>query len=293
MKLIEKEGKNVKKKILSLALLLVVIISATGCGNNSKLDDIVNKINNCKSVKDYKEYDYDIKATSSKDTLTITSKTEDKESKVEFKLDGDVLSNEKLSTNDLMAALLVINGVGQTYGYNDGELSQNINTFTDEFKNYTLDKEGLELVINDEKVSLKINISKKVPLIDMNKFYLKENELDMISQLIKDKETGNQNGKIGNIGYDIFVGEDESTIQIGQDGKLSDSAYKSIITALEIMYGEDTAKEFQELYPKFVDDKKEVGAFTIEKDYKIEDKDNSVFKDTEVVLVTINNKKVK
>ena len=282
-----------KKKILSLVLLLVLVIGVTGCGSNSKLDDIAKKINECESVKNYKEYGYNIKATTAKDTLTITSKIEDKESKVEFKLDGDVLSNEKLSTDDLIATLLVINGVGQTYGYKDGELSQNINTFTDEFENYTLDKEGLELTIIDEKVSLKINISKKVPLIDMNKFYLKADDLDMISQLIKDKETGNQNGKIGNIGYDIFVGDDESTIQIGQDGKLSDSAYKSILTALEVMYGEDTAKKFQELYPEFVEGKKTVGAFTIEKDYKVENQDDSVFKDTEVVLVTINNKKIK
>ncbi len=282
-----------KKRILSLVVLLVLIIGVTGCGSNSKLDDIAKKINDCKSVKNYKEYGYDIKVTTSKDTLTIISKMEDEESKVEFKLDGDVLSNENLSMNDLMAALLVINGVGQTYGYKDGELSQNINTFTDEFKNYTLAKEGLELVINNEKVSLKMNISKKIPLIDINKFYLKPADLDMISQLIKDKETGNQNGKIGNIGYNIFVGDDESTIQIGQDEKLSDSAYKSILTALEVMYGEDTAKKFQELYPKFVEGKKTVGAFTIEKDYKVENQDDSVFKDTEVVLVTINNKKVK
>lgn len=281
------------KKILSFVLLLVLFIGITGCGSNSKLDTIAKKINECESVKNYKEYGYDIKATTTKDTLTITSKTEQNKSKVEFKLDGDVLRNEKLSTNDLIATLLLINGVGQTYGYKDGELSQNINTFTDEFKNYTLDKEGLELAITDEKVSLKINITKKVPLIDMNKFYLKADDLDMISQFIKDKKTGNQSGKLGNIGYDIFIGDDESTIQIGQEKNLSDSAYKSILTALEVMYGEETVKNFQELYPEFVEGKKTVGAFTIEKDYKVEDKENSVFNDTEVVLVTINNKQVK
>ena len=215
---------------------------------------------------------------------------EDENSKVEFKLDGDILSNENLSTNDLMSALLVINGVGQAYGYKDGELSQNINTFAEDFQKYTLDNEGLELVIDDAKVSLKIDVSKKVPLIDMSKFYLKADDLDMISQLVEDKEVGNQSGKTGNIAYDVFLGEDESTIQIGQDEKLSDSAYKSIITTLEVMYGEDTAKHFQELYPEFVDGKTEVEAFTIEKDYKPEDQDESMFKNTEVVLVTIDNK---
>ena len=282
-----------KKSFMITSLVLVLVVGlcfVTGCSNSDKLKEIVENINNSETVKDYKEYGYEIKASNTDDTLTVTTKMESESSKVEFKLNGDILSNEKLSTDDLMAALLVLNGVGQTYGYEDGVLSQNINAFTDEFKNYTLAKEGLELVINDDNASLKIDITKKIPLIDMNNVYLKADDLDMISELVKDKETGNQNGKTGNIAYDIVIGKDESTIQIGQDEKLSDSAYKSILTALEVMYGEDTAKHFEELYPNFVDGKKTVKEFTIEKDYKPEDQDNSVFKDTEVVLVTINNK---
>ena len=290
--ILNKSCKIVLKSLIIL-LFLVITICVTGCSNSNKLSEIAKNINNCESVKNYKEYGYDIKASTTKDTLIITSKMDDKNSKVEFKLNGNILSNENLSTDDLMTTLLVINGIGQTYGYKDGELSQNINTFSDEYKNYTLDNEGLELVMNDDNVSLKIDLSKKVPLIDMNKFYLKTDDLDMISELVKDKETGNQNGKTGNIAYDIFIGDEKSTIQIGQYEKLSDSAYKSILTALELMYGKDTAKHFQELYPNFVDGKKTAQAFTIEKDYKPEDQDNSVFKDTEVVLVTINNKIVK
>ena len=282
-----------KKKILSVILIFIIIIGFTGCGSNSKLVEIAKKINNCESVKSYKEYGYEIKATTKNNTLTITSKMNGTKSKVDFQINENILSNENLSTNDLMATLLVINGVGQTYGYKDGELSQNINTFSDDFKNYTLDNEGLELVISDDKVSLKIDLSKKVPLIDMNKFYLKADDLDMVSELVKGNETGNQNGKIGNIAYDIFIGDDESTIKIGQDEKLSDSAYKSIITALEVMYGEDVAKHFQELYPKFIDGKNTIEAFTIEKNYQLEDQDESVFKGTELVLITINNKNVK
>ena len=281
------------KKMLITLLAFVMLFSLTACGSNSKLDEIADKINNCESVKNYKEYGYEIKASTSKDTLTITSKSDDTNSSVEFKLDGDILSNENLSVDDLLAALLLINGVGQTYGYKDGELSQNINTFSDDFKNYTLEKEGLELVIDDEKVSLKMDLSKKVPLIDMNKFYLKVDDFDILSQILADSEHGNQSGKSGNIAYDVFVGEEESTIQIGQDEKLSDSAYKSILSALEVMYGKEVANHFQELYPNFVSGKKTVEAFTIEKDYKMEDQDDSMFKDTEIVLITINNEQVK
>ena len=281
-----------KKKILSLALLLVLILSITACGSN-ELNKIAKKINNSETVKNYKEYDYEIEAKVKNNKLIIASTVDKKTTKVEFKLDGDILSNDNISTDGLLALLLVIDGVGQTYGYKDGEFSQNINTFTDDFKKYTLDKEGLEIKIGDDKSSLKIDLSKKVPLIDIDKFYLKAEDLDMISEFITDKENGNQSGKTGNIAYDIILGDEESIIQIGQEEKLSDSAYKSIVTALEVMYGEKTAKKFQELYPKFEDGKKTVDAFTIETNYKPENKDESVFKDTKVVLVTINNTKVK
>ena len=173
------------KKTL-LALLIISIFIITGCSNN-KLNQIAKKINECESVKSYQEYGYEIKASTKKDTLIISSKTDETESKVEFKFNNNILSNEKLSSDDLLAALLVINGVGQMYGYKDGELSQNINTFSEEYKHYSLEKEGLELIINEDKVSLKIDLSKKVPLIDMNNFYLKPTDLDMISDLIKDK----------------------------------------------------------------------------------------------------------
>ena len=281
------------KKKLTFGLLVVLgLFLMAGCSGNNNLEKIAKNINNCESVKNYEEYGYKIKAIAKKDAIIISSNISDTKSEVEFKLNGDILSNENLSTDDLMATLLLINGVGQTYGYKDGELSQNINTFSEKFKNYSLDNEGLELIIGDDKVSLKMDLSKKVPLIDMNNFYLKTNDLDMISELVANKETGNQNGKIGNIAYDIFIGEEESTIQIGQDKKLSDSAYKSILAALAVMYGEETATKFEELYPNFEKGKTILGAFTIEKNYKVEDKTNSIFKDTEVVLITINNKKI-
>lgn len=282
-----------KKKILSILLLLVFVMGVTACRKNNRLDKIVKKFNNCETVKSYKDYGYDLKASSTKDKLVISSTIGETETKVEFNLEGNILSNENLSNNDIMQTLILIDSIGQTYGYKEGQLSQNINAFPDEIGKYTLDKEGFEFVIDDEKISLKIDISKKIPLIDMDKFYLTTDKLDIISQIIADKKNGNQSGKIGNIAYDVFIGDEENTIKIGQDEKLSDSAYKSILTALEVMYGEDVSKHFQEIYPKFVDGKKTVEAFTIETNYKFEDQDESAFKDTKVVLVTIDNNNLK
>ena len=220
------------------------------------MNEITKKFNNSETVKNYKEYGYNLKATSNKDTLTITSTTEDTKSKVEFKLEGDILVNENLSNEDLMATMILIDSIGQTYGYKDGELAKNLNSFPDEIQNLTPD------------------------------------DFDILSDIIADGENGNQSGVSGNIAYDAFIGDEESTIEIGQDGKLSDSAYKSILSALEVMYGEDISNHFQEIYPEFVDGKTTIEAFTIETNYKIENQDESMFKDKKVVLVTIDNNKL-
>ena len=121
-----------KKRALCLVFVLAIIFSLTACNSSKKLEEIANRINDCESVKNLQEYGYEIKASSTKDTLTITSIVDNTSSKVDFVLDKNILSNENLSTDDLLVALLLINGVGRTYGYEDGALSQNINTFPEE-----------------------------------------------------------------------------------------------------------------------------------------------------------------
>ena len=277
------------KKILSILLLLTVAISVVACGKKNPLDNIVKKFNNCETVKQYKEYDYVLKASSTKNKLTISSVFGEDKSKVDFKLDGNILSSKNLNTDDLLLAFILIDSIGQTYGYKDGDLLKNFNAFSYEMLGYTLDKEGIEFEFNDDSISLKIDISKKIPLIDINKFYLTTDEFDILKEIIADNELGNQTGASGNIGYDVVIGEEKSTIEIGQDDELGDSAYKSIVSALEVIYGEEVAKHFQEVYPKFVDGKTIIEAFTIETNYEVEYQEDTVFKDKKVVLVTVDN----
>ena len=281
------------KKIVKIIIIMILVMGVTACTSNTKLEEIANNINNSETVTNLKEYGYKIKASASKDKIIIKTDTGEEKRKAEFQLKGDILSNENLSEDVLLETILLINGVGISYGYQDGELSKNINTFPQEYQQYTLEKEGIALLIEDEKISLKIDLSKKIPLIDMNEFYLTTDDFDMIKQIVVDKETGNQNGKIGNIAYDVFIGEETSTITIGQEEHLADSAYKSILSALEVMYGEETKNHFQEIYPKFVDGKTEIEAYTIETNYHPEDQENSVFKDTKVVHITIDKNMIK
>jgi hypothetical protein len=281
-----------KRKILNIIGILLIAVCVTACGNNNKLTDIAKYFNESDTAKTYKEYGYDLNATVTKDTLTIESKVQDKKTTLTFKLNNNILSNDNIPNEDLLIALLVADSVGQKYGYKQGELSQNINAFPDKIREYTLDKEGFEFTFGDTN-SLKIDLSKKVPLIDINQFYLAPEYFDMIRETKKENETGTQNGKSANIAYNISLGTEKSTIEIGQDEQLGDSAYKTILSALEVMYGKQVANQFQKVYPKFLNEKTTVDAFIIDTNYKREEQESSIFKGTKEVLVTIDNSRLK
>ena len=49
--------------------------------------------------------------------------------------------------------------------------------------------------------------------------------------------------------YNVSLGEEENEIVIGEVDKLTKSAYKSVVSALEVMYGKEVVKYFQTKYP--------------------------------------------
>ena len=282
-----------KRKILNIIGLLLIVLCVTACGTNSKLSKIAKYFNESDTVKSYKEYGYELKATAKKDTLTITSKMDDNTTTTVFTLKDNILQNTKLQDEEILTTLLVIDSIGQLQGYEKGKLSQSFNAFPDKVKEYTLENEGIELVFDENKKSLKIDLTKKVPLIDMNEYYIQPEIFDYIEEIKKNNEPGNQNGRSGNIAYDISLDKDINTIEIGQEEELSTSAYKSILSALEVMYSKEVANHFKEIYPEFVNGKKTIEAFTIDTNYKRDDQENSVFKDTKEVFITIDNSKIK
>ena len=285
----------IKKCLKGLLLSAIMCFAITGCGKLKiiTLDEIVEKFNNSETVKQYKEYGFEMKASAKDNKLTITSIMGEEDSSVSYNLNDNILSNENLADEDLMSAIVLIDSIGQMRGYKDGELAENMNAFADEIKKYTLDKEGFELKTNEESNSIKIDLSKKIPLIDLKDFYLKPDTFDMIKEFVEEKTTGNQSGKLAKLAYDVSLGVDESNIYIGEKDKLTDSSYKSILSALEVMYGTETVNKFKEAYPSFKDGKTTVEGFTIETNYEIEDQEESMFKDMKVVLVTINNEVIK
>ena len=287
-----------KKRLFISLLLIVSLFMIVGCKkeeNMFTLEELAKKYNESETVKAYKEYGFDMGATVDGNKIITTMKSDEETTSATYTLSGNILSNEKLSDEDLMSAIVLIDCIGELQGYKKGELAENLNAFTDDFKKYTLEAEGFELKQAENNNSLKIDISKKIPLIDISKFYLTPSEFDMIKEFTEEKTVGNQSGIAATLAYDVVVGEDENEIYIGEKDKLTDSAYKSILSALEVMYGTEVVNKFKSVYPSFKDEKVSSDGFTIETNYKIEDEEQeeSMFKDMKIVFVKINNKEVK
>ena len=284
-----------KKKcilISSIFIILVALLQTGVCATTHKLDEIEEKFNNSKVVKKYKDYGFEMKATTDKtkpNNLTITVTTDEGSSTAIYELKENILSNAQLVDSNVITAYFLADIIGQLNGYKDGELLENFNLFTDEIKNYTLEKQGLEIKENGTSYSTKMDITKKVPKIDSSKFYLKPSEFDMIEEFVKEKSNGNQSGKKGTLAYNLELDESENKIYIGERNKTTESTYKSILSALEVMYEKKVVEYFKSIYPEIIEGVMELDGFSIETDYENELEEDSMFSGMKVVLVKIDN----
>ena len=68
------------------------------------------------------------------------------------------------------------------------------------------------------------------------------------------------------------------------------STYNSILSALEVLYGNNVVEHFKSIYPEFIEGTTDLDGFKIETNL---DTDEYIFNNSKVVLVTINNEYVK
>lgn len=298
-----KEKRNVKmvKKFVVISIIFILMLALSiqnkVCAVSPTLGDIVEKFNNSKEVEKFKGYGFEMNAFYDADdanSLKIVLTKEGVSETITYELNGNVLSNTHLVESNLMTAYFLSDSIGQVNGYNDGKLLNNMNMFEDEFSKYTLEKEGLEIKeASNGYYSAKMDITKKVPLIDESKFYLKPSDFDHAKDLIKNKENGNAQGKKAKLVYEISVDEDENYICIGEENKITQSTYNSILSALEVMYNKDVVEFFKAKYPKLDEGIYQLDGFDVEYDMPVDFEESPIYTNTKVVKVTINNKFIK
>ena len=282
-----------KKKFLSIFIILTFIIVALLQTNvfasTPKLEEIAEKFNNSSRVKSLEGSDYELAATVNEgNILHIDIKNGKSLTGISYELNGNILSYEHLVDEHLLPTLILADSIGQVNGYKEGELYDTLSS--KEAANYTVEKEGFELKENGSYYSVKMDITKKVPLLDLSDFYLEPEEFDVVKKIIDDEEVGNQTGKNLKMSYDIIIGDKENSIYIGEKPETTESTYKSVLSAIEVIYGKKVVEHFESIYPDFTMGNATLDGFTVEIDV---DKEGEMFADSKVVLVTIDDEYIK
>ena len=246
-----------KKRVTIFTLLLLFAVAGVfqsrAFATGHTLQEVANAFNNCKTVADYADYGYRINASideQDENILNVTLLDEESGTTImkAFTLDGSVLSANELTTEHLSFMMILADSVGQINGYEDGELFDTLNS--DQIKDYTLEKEGIEIKEDGEYYTIRMDIDKVVPLADFSNFYLKPDQFEFVAGLPSEGESGNQMGKEAKLAYSITVTQEESSIVIGEKGDLTMSAYNSVCSAIEALYNKDAVDYFQSICPE-------------------------------------------
>lgn len=257
------------KKIFTISFLIFTILLSLL--NNSyaatpTLEQIVNAFNNCEIVKRWanSESGNSFLASNNDTTLTITMVMSNETTEVVYSLDGDILSTTLTQDNiaGAMASMYLIDSIGQLHGYEDGELLATLNS--EETMNYTLDNDGYEIKQFDNKdVSIKVDITKKIPLVDFSNTYIEVSDLKNLKEYISGD--GSAEKSKGNIYFHKDGYDGEYTLIVAEKNELTENTYKSILSILEVMFdSEEPVSYFQNNFPNLSTSDKELQGIKVE-----------------------------
>lgn len=300
------------KRIISCLLVCVIIFSLYACKksnpnpvenyNNTpeiSLNQIADKINSCKTVTEQKNLGQNTVAVAQQDGITITTSAEGLDPiELIFTLKGNVLSAD-IDLIHSFQALILVDCIGQIHGYSDGETLSTLNS--EKFENYSLDKEGIEITdIDDELSTIKIDITKKFPLVDVSEDFIEVSDLENKKRFISGGGSGQ--GSKGDIAYLYQDSQKEgydhevTTLVIGEKRKLTENSYKSLLSVLEVMFGgKEVVNYFKANYSDFSLGNKSFSGFQIEINPVRDEWESFVLNEeyVSVVRVTIDKEMIK
>jgi hypothetical protein len=265
-----------KKFLTRLAVLTLMMLFAAQVRVAAKtptLDEVAVAFNNCPTVKEYLEHDIVWKAKVSGDTMDVGWRSGETAYSVTYHLNGTILSVKFPKDNLLgpMTGLLIADCVGYLHGYQYEELMPSLQT--DEAGEYTVENEGFQVTkYSNGGGKIAMDLSKKVPLVDMSKVYIRVNNLQSMKQYIAGD--GFASCSKGNVSFSKQTDGTDYVILIGEKDKLTSCAYNSILSVLTVMFNDEkVVADFQKNYPDFSAGNKSFSKFKIELNPKLSDRD--------------------
>lgn len=185
--------------------------------------------------------------------------------------------------NNLIAVIEEFNG------YENGELNKSL---TDErITKYTLEKEGLLYKLDEKNhLDIKINITKKIPLLDFSNIYIKTSDLEDLKEYIKD---GSIDTSAGNVILKMHTMDNETTIYIAEKDKLTKNTYNSLKSVFEVLFDSKKAVEYLENNYKGIDDgNKKFNGVNLELNVKLKEDEITLPDDTYKVMRVVVDKDI-
>lgn len=250
-----------KNYILVLFVFMLFVFMPLVNAQDYKAEDIANSFNKLSVVKKTNEsHLVTWIANGKKDTLTITVKSKgNKDVDLKYTIKDNVIIgkfDEQLAMYGNFLSIYVADSIGVLSGYSEGDLEL---TLSNGYDTLTFEKDGIELVSSDEFVSFKMDLNKKIKLIDLSKIYITPNDLENYKNLLKTEEGTVQT----RAGY-VYLYKVEDDIYIGEKGKITENSYKSFLSVIEVLM-----------------DSKEIADY-VSKKYKSFDKGNREFSGIEI-----------
>lgn len=276
-------NKTIKKITILTVLIIILLTNSKVYAVTPTLEQIVDKFNNCSTVKQYANSNYIWKATNSENKITLSATANGSTIEYEFVLQGSILSanfSQEEALSGLMFTSLLVDCIGQLHGYSDGEMFTTMQS--DKIINYTVENEGLEIKkTSDDNCQVNIDISKKIPLIDVSNEYIEVDDLQEYKKFISDG--GFANLSKGNIWFNKSGDDGENTVLIAEKEKLTENTYKSLLSIIEVMFDSKKSVDyFKSNYSGISVGNKEFTGFKIEV--------NPVKTETEEKLIPSNSK---
>ena len=268
--------KKVFKIVFALLLSVIFIDTTNVYAETPTLDKIAETFNKSSMVERYAEAGQTLKATSGENKISVTIVSDSTKSDetgpaialYEYNLNGTILSGEVLMSDSgegmmsYIIWIMLVDSVGQLHGYDDGELFTTLNS--DDIVNYSLEKEGYEIKEKRENVyEAKVDISKKIPLMDMSDTYIEVSDLEDMEKFISGDGSAELNK--GNVWFNKSGHDGDYTVLVAEKGNLTSNAYNSILSILTVMFGSSAAADYFEAnYPNIGSETKEFKGIKIE-----------------------------
>lgn len=204
---------KVTLKILSIVILIIVCMTNVVFSATLTLNQIADKMKTSNPMAEHLLENYNATVTAEVENNKIILEevnspySENEPIQIEFSLQGNILST-KIEKNSqglgtvymskLSLAWMLIDCIGQLNGYEKEEFYKTIKGTGDNYKNYKLDKEGLEINTVNNYTEIKIDLSKKIPIVEIEDSTENESGGSEIELIHIDSTTNTYNVKYSN-----------------------------------------------------------------------------------------------